>query len=76
MIQHYLVNVTEINTGNMFGHVALNTNFSLFSLHPYYTYSIVVSAVTISTGPATSPITITTDQDGKFILILQPLSEW
>ena len=65
MIQHYLVNVTEVDTGNTFGHVALTTNFTLLSLHPYYTYSIVVSAVTVATGPATSPIAITTDQDGN-----------
>ena len=65
MIQHYLVNVTEMDTGNTYGHVALTTNFTLFSLHPYYTYSIVVSAVTVATGPATSPILIITDQDRK-----------
>ena len=65
MIQRYLVNATEVDTGNMYGHVSLNTNFTLFALHPYYTYMITVSAVTVALGPATSPITIRTDQDGE-----------
>ena len=65
MIRHYLINATEVDTGNVYGHVSLNTNFTLFSLHPYYTYMITVSAVTVAPGPATSPISIRTDQDGE-----------
>ena len=62
---HYLVNVTELNTGNVYGHVSGGTNFTIFSLHPYYNYSITVTAVTVSPGPVTDPIVITTDQDGE-----------
>ena len=67
IIQHYLVNVTEIDTGNVYGHVSLSTNFTLFSLHPYYVYTIIVTAVTVAPGPPTGPITITTNEDGEKI---------
>ena len=69
MIQRYLVNVTEANTGLKFGHVALSTNITLFSLHPYYTYSITVTAVTIAPGPPTTAVLIRTDEDGKLRVI-------
>lgn len=65
MIQHYLVNVTEVDTGNEYGHISLSTNFTAFSLHPYYSYSITITAVTVSPGPPSDPIVIRTDQDGN-----------
>ena len=64
MIQHYLVNVTELDTGNTFDHVSVRTNFTLLGLHPFYRYSITTTAVTVGSGPSTAPIVITTDQDG------------
>lgn len=72
VIQHYLVNVTEVDTGNVYGHVALTTNFTLFALHPYYTYSTIVTAVTVSTGPPTSPVVITTHEDGEYKFSIYP----
>ena len=65
MILYYLVNVTEQETGSTFGHVSLRTNFTLFGLHPYYNYQITTTAVTVGQGPSTSPVVITTDQDGE-----------
>jgi hypothetical protein len=65
VIQHYLVNVTEVDTGNVYGHVSSRTNFTLFSLHPYYSYSITVTAVTVAPGPPTAEIFVRTEQDGK-----------
>jgi len=73
IIQHYLVNVTELNTGITSSYTASRTNFTLFSLHPYYSYSITVSAVTIATGPPSSPIVVTTDSESKlpYLLMIQ-----
>lgn len=66
IILNYIVNVTETETNLKFSHIALSTSFTLFGLHPYYTYSITVTAVTVvSPGPATNPISITTDEDSK-----------
>ena len=39
----------------------------LVSLHPYYNYTLVVSAVTIEEGPYSVPVTVITAQDGKQI---------
>jgi len=69
-IQYYLVNVTEQETGNTFGHVSLRTNFTLFGLHPYYNYRVTTTAVTVGPGPSTSPVVITTDQDGEKVFDL------
>ena len=69
IVQHYIVNVTELNTGTTSSHVASRTNFTLFSLHPHYTYSVTVSAVTIAAGPPSDPIVITTDSEGKLSFI-------
>ena len=56
-----------MDTGFLYGHVSLGTNFTLFSLHPYYSYSTTVTAVTVAPGPPSSPIVITTDQDGEYM---------
>ena len=34
-------------------------------LHPYYTYEIVVAAVTVAVGPYSIPVQITTPEDSK-----------
>lgn len=68
MIQHFLINVTEMDTGNMYNHVSSRTNLTLFTLHPYYSYSVTVTAVTVNPGPPTTPVVIRTDQDSKISL--------
>ena len=64
------MNVTELDTGLEVGHVSLSTNFTLFALHPYYSYSIRVTAVTVAAGPAASPVVIRTNEDGKLHVII------
>ena len=49
----------------MIDHISLRTDFILYGLHPHYSYSITIAAVTVSPGPPTSPLVITTDEDGK-----------
>ena len=68
IIRHYVVNVTEENTGRMFQMISTTTHIMLTLLHPYYNYILVVSAVTIEEGPYSVPITIITAQDGKQII--------
>ena len=68
IIRHYVVNVTEENTGRMFQMISTTTHIMLTFLHPYYNYILVVSAVTIEEGPYSVPITIITAQDGKQII--------
>ena len=67
-IRHYIISVTELATGLNFSiNVLMKTDYSVGSLHPFYTYSISVSAVTVAAGPYTEPYTIRTQEDGKFL---------
>lgn len=42
----------------------MTTDITINQLHPYYTYSCKVSAVTVSQGPFSDSINITTLEDG------------
>ena len=67
-IRHYIISVTELDTGLSFSITALmETGYSVGSLHPFYTYNISVSAVTVAAGPYTEPYTIRTLEDSKFL---------
>ena len=69
-IRHYIVNVTEHETGSEFGAVATQMMITLSSLHPYYTYVCSVYAVTIGAGPAAEPVSVTTFEDSKCSFVL------
>ena len=65
LIRHYLVNITEVDTGNVFSYTITETEFTVESLHPYYYYSCSVSAVTVLAGPYSDSQMIQTEIDGK-----------
>ena len=69
LIRQYLVNVTELNTGNVLSYTTTETEYTVGSLHPYYNYSCSVSAVTILPGPYSNSQTIQTEIDGKYVLV-------
>ena len=69
-IRHYIVNVTERETGSEFSTVATQMMITLSSLHPYYTYVCTVYAVTIGAGPAAEPVSVTTFEDSKCSFVL------
>ena len=64
-IQHYLINATAAESGETVQLVSTVNSVRISNLHPYYTYSIVISAVTIGPGPYSSPVTVATFEDGK-----------
>ena len=65
IIQRYIVNITELDTGSTF---QLETN-DLFivvdNLHPYYQYSCTVAAETVGLGPFSVAVIIGLPEDGK-----------
>ena len=65
LIRMYIINVTEVDTGAQFQYTSVNTQYTLRSLHPNYTYEFVIEAVTVAPGPPTSEFSIQTSQDGK-----------
>ena len=72
-IRHYVVAVTEHDTTFAFQEQSNYTQVTLQSLHPYYTYTCRVAAVTTGTGPYTGNITIQLPEDGKttdFLIVL------
>ncbi len=62
--------MTETNTGRVSTHVSSTTNFTLYSLHPYYSYAITIAAVTVATGTHSIQINITTESEGKEFKII------
>ena len=65
IIEHYIVSVTEAETMRQFVLTAVTTSITAVDLHPYYTYSFAVSAVTIAEGPYTQTLSLQTQQDGE-----------
>lgn len=67
VLRSYRIEAYEINTGRTLVYQTLSTQttFNLNSLHPYYEYTVRVSAVTVGPGPLSTAITVRTPQDGK-----------
>lgn len=66
IIIHYTVNITEMETGRVLLLTAMNTTtLRVHALHPFYTYTCVVAAVTIGLGPYSTPVVIQMPEDGK-----------
>ena len=65
IVRYYVVNVTEVQTANVFEFTANATGLSITSLHPAYTYEITVSAATIGPGPFSPALTLQTAEAGR-----------
>jgi receptor-type tyrosine-protein phosphatase Q len=63
IIRSYAINSTELETNNTFSYTSVSTNLRINSLHPYYQYQFIVTAVTIGSGPPSSSITVRTKED-------------
>lgn len=67
-IRQFVVLITEENTGREFELTTSTNVIEVNFLHPYYTYSCRVTAVTVSPGPYSSPISVTTLSAGMHTL--------
>ena len=65
LIREYEIMIEEIETGIIYNDTSLNLYIQIDYIHPHYTYNISISAVTISSGPYTTAVTIQTPQDSK-----------
>ena len=70
-IRHYIINVTELETGYVFGAITTQTEITFSFLHPYYTYVCTVYAVTVGAGPGAEPVSVTTMEDSKCLFRLK-----
>ena len=64
VIRSYSVYITETNTGSLMNYTSTSTNITVAELHPYYTYSCVITAKTVAEGPRSAPVIVTTLEDG------------
>ena len=68
-IREYRIAVTEENTDTETQLISTSLSRLITGLHPFYIYSIKVTAVTVAEGPYASPIEIKTFSDGKKLLL-------
>lgn len=66
MIRFYRVFITEDVTGRNFTVTSTTNEIVATDLHPFYTYSISVAAVTVSPGPYSQQMSFRTLQDGMY----------
>lgn len=65
IIRQYILLVHEIGTGVVYNMTTSNTYIIVSSIRPYTSYNVSVSAYTVTGGPYSEWITITTLQEGE-----------
>ena len=70
VIRYYIINISVVDTLEHLQYTSADTNISVDSLHPYYTYTVYVAIVTIGIGPFSTGQSITTPEDGIIINII------
>ena len=70
-IRHYIINMTELETGSEFGAITTQMVITFSFLHPFYMYVCTVYAVTIGAGPGAEPVSVTTMEDSKYLFRLE-----
>ena len=74
IIVHYIVNITELETGRvLFFSAVSTTTLTVPVLHPFYNYTCIVAAVTIGVGPYSAPAVIQMPEDGKHPILKQSI---
>lgn len=68
LIQHYTVQLTEAQTGVLLQYTSSGVSLTINNLHPYYTYTCTVAAVTTAAGPGIT-VNFQLPQDGMICLI-------
>ena len=69
IIQRYILNITELNTGSRFQLNTAELFLIVNDLRPFYQYSIIVAAETVGVGPFSSPVIIELPEDGKIVTL-------
>ena len=69
VVRYYIIEAHENNTGNTttIQTLSAQTSFTVGDLHPYYTYTMRILAVTTGPGPFSIGHTVNTLQDGMYV---------
>ena len=65
VVDYYLINVVEVETGAVTNYTSLSTTYYISPLHPAYTYQCTVAAYTVGLGPFSNYIVVTTAEHGE-----------
>lgn len=65
IIDHYVVNVLEVYSNQVFVLIAKDTSIHVGPLHPYYLYECTVAAYTVGLGPFSSPVSVLAGETRK-----------
>ena len=67
IIRLYFVFITELESGSSFILNSTTTNYRVESLHPFYTYTFGVAAMTVAPGSISDNITLQTLEASELI---------
>ena len=65
VIQEFFINISVAETGDEFQQQLTNTTLIAEDFHPHYTYSLVISTVTVGPGPYSEVYTVQMPEDGR-----------
>ena len=67
-VNGYVLSIFGVNSHEEFEiDTDQSSNITLFSLHPFYTYSYTIAAVGIGIGPYSSAVLFQMPEEGRFI---------
>ena len=69
-IRHYSIRIVQVHSGREFQLNSTNTTSIYTGLHPAYTYSFTVAAVTVEIGPYSDAAIATMSEDGMHTPIM------
>lgn len=64
IVRQYIVNVTVQESSEQYQYSTVSTNLTIPELHPHYTYTVYIAAVTVGMGPFSSAHNIKMPQSG------------
>lgn len=67
IIRQYAIHITELITGLEYTLTSVEIQTSVYFLHPFYNYTIAVSAVTNQPGPFSIPLNVRTSEHSKIL---------
>ena len=70
IIRAYFINMTVLESGENIQFMSNSTDRDFVMLHPYYTYTFIISAVTIGPGPPSAVHNVLTAEEGNLNLCL------
>ena len=65
VVRFYYVFVTELESGSSYRENSNTTNYLVENLHPFYTYTLSVAAVTVAVGPTSDSIIVQTSETSE-----------